>query len=117
MRISDVGDVLVCDGDRLVGVVTDRDIVVRAIADGKAPAKVRVGDIMTSGVVYCYDDQDVEDACRIMQEKQIRRLAILSREKRLVGIVSLGDLALRTHDDELAGKTLETVCEPVGAGA
>jgi CBS domain-containing protein len=115
MRSNDVGDVLVCDNDRLAGVVTDRDIVVRAIAEGKNPAKVRVCDIMSSGVVYCFEDQDVEEAARIMQEKQIRRLAILNRDKRLVGIVSLGDLALRTHDDYLAGKTLETVCEPVGA--
>ena len=117
MKSCDVGDLLVCDNDKLVGVITDRDIIVRAIAAGTSPTQVHVGDIMTSGVVYCYEDDDVEGAARIMQEKQIRRLAILNRKKRLVGIVSLGDLALQTQDDMLAGKTLEAVCEPVGAGA
>lgn len=117
MKASDVGDLLVCDNDRLAGVITDRDITIRATTTGKAASKVHVRDVMTPGVVYCFDDQDVHEAAEVMSEKQIRRLAILSRDKRLVGIVSLGDLALRTHDDEMAGKTLETVCEPVGAGA
>ena len=117
MKATDVGDLLVCDNDRLAGVVTDRDITIRATATGKAASKIHVRDVMTAGVVYCFDDQDVREAAQVMSEKQIRRLAILNRDKRLVGIVSLGDLALQTHDDEMAGKTLEAVCEPVGAGA
>jgi CBS domain-containing protein len=67
---------------------------------------------MTPDIVYCFEDQNVEDAARLMKDNQIRRLVVLNRDKRLVGIVSLGDLAVQTGDDRLAGQTLERVSEP-----
>jgi CBS domain-containing protein len=117
MRALDVGPLPICgDNDGLVGMLTDRDIIVRAVAEGKDPRKVRAQDVMTPNVIYCFEDQDVREAARLMREHQIRRLTVLNRGKRLVGIVSLGDLALETGDDELAGATLEAVSAPAGAG-
>ena len=113
MKNLDVGPLPVCDNDRLVGILTDRDITVRATAEGQDPKRTRVADILTPDVVFCFDDQDVHDAARLMQENQIRRLVVLNRDKRLVGIVSLGDLAVETRDEHLAGKTLEEVSQPV----
>jgi CBS domain-containing protein len=115
MRDLDVGALPVCDNDRLSGMLTDRDIVVRAIAEGRDPKMVRVRDAMTAGIDYCFEDDDVREAAHHMQEKQIRRLAVLNRDKRLAGIVSLGDLAVRTRDERLCGKALEQVSEPAGA--
>jgi len=111
MKSLDVGPLPVCDNDRLVGMVTDRDITVRATAEGDAPTDVRVRDVMTPEVIYCFEDALVSDAARLMQEKQVRRLVVLNRDKRLVGIVSLGDLAVETGDEQLAGETLEAVSE------
>jgi CBS domain-containing protein len=113
MRDLDVGALPVCDGDRLAGMITDRDIVVRGLANGY-DATARVADAMTPGLVWCYEDENVDEAAKLMQERQIRRLPVLDRDKRLVGIVSLGDMAVRAHDDRLSGKTLEQVSEPVG---
>jgi len=110
MKDLDVGALPVCDGERLVGMVTDRDIVVNAVAEG-CDASTKVADAMTPDVAYAFDDQDTEEAMRIMERHQIRRLPVLNREKRLVGIVSLGDLA--TKDDEArSGETLREVSEP-----
>jgi CBS domain-containing protein len=111
MRELDVGMLPVCDGDRLVGILTDRDITIRATAEGRDPKKTAVRDVMTPKVVYCFDDQDVSEAARIMKEKQIRRLPVINREKRLVGVLSLGDLAVRTGDEPMAGDVLEGVSE------
>ena len=111
MKTLDVGAIPVCDGHRLEGMLTDRDIVVRVVAQRQNPNDVRVRDAMSPGVAYCYDDQTVEDAARLMQEKQIRRLPILNRDKQLVGIVSLGDLAVKT-EQAAAADTLERVSEP-----
>jgi CBS domain-containing protein len=112
MKSLDVGPLPVCENDRLVGMLTDRDITVRATAEGENPTAIRVRDVMTPEVVYCFDDQLVGEAARLMQEKQVRRLLVLNRDKRLVGIVSLGDLAVETGDEQLAGNTLEAVSEP-----
>lgn len=112
MKSLDVGPLPVCENDRLVGMVTDRDITVRATAEGTAPMDIRVRDIMTPEVIYCFEDALVSDAARLMQEKQVRRLVVLNRDKRLVGIVSLGDLAVETGDEQLAGNTLEAISEP-----
>jgi CBS domain-containing protein len=113
MKARDIGPLPVCEGDRLVGMLTDRDITVRAIAEGESPTTIRVRDIMTPDVVYCFEDDLVSEAARVMQEQQVRRLVVLNHDKRLVGIVSLGDLAIETGDDELAGQTLGQVSEPV----
>ena len=113
MRDLDVGPLPVCgNNDRLEGMITDREIVVRALAEGQDPSKTPVRDVMTPGIIYCYDDQDVSEAAQLMEENQVRRLVVLNSDKRLVGIVSLGDLAVDTHDEQLAGHILEAVSEP-----
>jgi CBS domain-containing protein len=112
MKSLDVGTLPVCDDDRLVGMVTDRDITVRATAEGEPPTDVRVRDIMTPDVIYCFEDALVGDAALLMQQKQVRRLVVLDRDKRLAGIVSLGDLAVETRDELLVGSALEGVSEP-----
>ncbi len=112
MKALYVGPLPVCDGDRLVGILTDRDIAVRAVAEGRDPKRTKVRDIMTPEVVYAFEDQDVEEAARLMRDRQLRRLVVLNREKRLTGIVSLGDLAVETRDKTLAGDVLEKVSEP-----
>jgi len=113
MKDLDVGALPVCgDDDRLKGMITDRDITVRATADCCDAGGTCVREVMTPNIVYVIEDQDVTEAARLMKEKQIRRLAVLNRDKRLVGIVSLGDLALDSRDDELTGATLEAISEP-----
>ena len=112
MDALNVGPLPVCDGERLVGMLTDRDIVVRAIAGGRDPKATSVRDAMTRDLVYGFEDQDVREAARLMEEQQIRRLVVLSRDMRLVGIVSLGDLAVETGDDRTTGEVLERVSQP-----
>ena len=112
MKKLDVGPMPVCDGERLVGILTDRDITIRAVAEGRDPSMTKVRDVMTPEIVYCFEDQDVKDAAILMEEKQIRRLPILNHNKWLVGIVSLGDLAVGTGDQKLAGEALERISEP-----
>ena len=112
MRTLDVGALPVCDNDRLVGVITDRDIAVRSVAAGHDPRTDPVRETMTPGIVYCFEDQDASEAAKLMSEKQIRRLPVLNRDKRLVGIVSLGDLAVDTRDEKLTGETLKEISEP-----
>lgn len=112
MKSLDVGMLPICENDRLVGTLTDRDITIRSVASGADPNTTTVRDAMTREIVYCFDDEDVEDAAEMMEQKQVRRLPVLSRSKRLVGIVSLGDLAVRTQREKLAGEVLERVSEP-----
>jgi len=112
MKSLDVGALPVCDNDRLSGMLTDRDIAVRSVCEGHDTRTKRVRDAMTAGVIWCNEDQDVADAARLMKEKQIRRLPVLNQDKRLVGIISLGDLAVETGDERLAGNTLEAVSDP-----
>jgi len=102
----------VCENDRLVGMVTDRDITVRAVAEGCDPRTATVKEVMTPDVFYCFEDQDVQQAANLMKQNQVRRLVVLNRDKRLVGIVSLGDLAVETGDEHLTGRTLEEVSLP-----
>ncbi|WP_406698935.1 CBS domain-containing protein [Singulisphaera sp. Ch08] len=114
MRDLDVGPLPVCgDNDRLSGMITDRDIVIRAIADGKDPKTTTVREAMSeTKIIYCFEDQDVDEAARTMQERQVRRLVVLNRAKRMVGIISLGDLATETVDRERSGEVLHDICEP-----
>jgi CBS domain-containing protein len=114
MRSRDVGLLPVCDGDRLLGTVSDRDITVRATANGRDPKTTPVKDLMTKSVKYCFEGDDVKEAARIMKDSQIRRLMILkdAESKKLVGIVSLGDLATAVGDDKLSGQVLEKVSQP-----
>lgn len=102
---------VVADG-RLAGVVTDRDITVRGVAEGRDPSTTKVSEVMTSEVVSCFEDEEVEAAARQMARNQVRRLVIVDRGQRLAGILSLGDLAVDTGDKKLAGKVLERVSQP-----
>jgi CBS domain-containing protein len=112
MKSIDVGPLPVCDGERLVGMITDRDIILRATAEGRDPKTTPVKEAMTPGIVYVYEDQDLDEAAQLMKERQLRRLVVLDRNKRLVGILSLGDIAADTRDDKLSGDVLEKVSEP-----
>jgi CBS domain-containing protein len=111
MRDLDSGVMPVGENDRLVGMLTDRDITVRATADGMDPNTTPVRDVMSPDVVYCFADDDIELAARKMEEHQIRRLIVLDRDKRLVGIASLGDLAVYAQSDRLPGEVTEAVSE------
>lgn len=113
MLREDAGSMPVCDGDRLVGMITDRDIAVRAVAEGRGP-DTPVRDAMTDEVHYCYDDDDVDEVAAKMSDVQVRRFPVISREdKRLVGIVSLGDIS-RSGDDDAAQVAMEGVTDPGG---
>lgn len=107
MKDIDAGVLPVGDNDRLVGILTDRDITIRAVAMGLAPGSCHVRDVMSSDIKYVYDDESVEDAAKNMGDLQIRRLPVLNRDKRVVGIVSLGDVALKKKDS--AGDALKDV--------
>lgn len=106
-----VGSVPVCDGERLVGMVTDRDITIRAVAQGKADEGVTLSSVMSSEVSWCYEDQNVEEVMRDMSQRQIRRLPVVDRAKHLVGMVSLGDIAAKTGSDDVAD-SLADISEP-----
>jgi CBS domain-containing protein len=113
MRELDIGSLPICgDQDMLVGMITDRDITIRATAAGFDANATCVRDVMTPKVVFCFEDQSIEEAASLMEENQVRRLLVLNRDKRLIGIVSLGDLAVKAHDDHLTGEALERVSEP-----
>ena len=112
MKTLDVGSLPVCDNRRLLGVVTDRDITVRAVALGSDPKTTRVSEAMTPELIYCFEDEPLREAAKLMERHQIRRLPILNREKHLVGIISLGDLATQTDNEKLSGTVLEEISEP-----
>jgi CBS domain-containing protein len=112
MDEMNVGVLPVCDGRRLLGMITDRDITVRAVAEGKDPRTTTVREAMTEEIIYGFEDQDVQEAARTMQEHQVRRLLVMNRDKRLVGIVSLGDLATESGDARKSGEVLQDVSEP-----
>jgi CBS domain-containing protein len=115
MKELDVGSLPVCDGQRLEGLITDRDIAVRLVAEGLDASMTKVNEIMTPGATYCFDDQTLEEAASVMEAQQIRRLPILDRNQRLVGMLSRGDLAVRTQASEdlaLADEALKTISEP-----
>jgi CBS domain-containing protein len=112
MKHHDIGMLPVCDGERLVGSVTDRDLAIRAIAVGCDPFKTKVREVMTGAIYYCFEDSELDQAAQIMEREQVRRLPVLNKEKRLVGIVSIGDLAIRSHDERLVEEVMERVCEP-----
>jgi CBS domain-containing protein len=113
MAQIDAGALLVADSDRLVGVITDRDIAVRGAAKGKDPRTASVRDAMSGEVKYCFEDQEIDEVTRNMGEQQIRRLAVLNRDKRLVGVVSLGDIAIQAGGAK-GGEALEGISQPGG---
>ena len=107
MAADDFGSLPVGEGDRLVGMLSDRDIAVRAVAQGLSPSDCTVRDVMSGDVKYVFEDETIEEAARIMGELQVRRLPVLNRDKRLVGIVSLGDLAVSKAKP--AGDALQSI--------
>ncbi len=116
MRNAGVGILPVGENDRLVGVITDRDITVRSTARGLDPRSTRVRDAMTPQVLYCYYDQPVSEAARMMEQKAVRRLIVLDRGKRMVGIISLDDVAKLPGEERRVGEVLERVAEPRSPG-
>lgn len=112
MKILDVGLIPVCDGDRLQGMLSDHDITIRATADGRDPKTTKVNEVMSTDLAYCLEEQEVEEAVSLMEARQIRRVPILDQDKRLVGIVSLADIAVHVRDRDLSGETLEEISEP-----
>lgn len=114
MKRLDVGPLPVCEGNQLLGLITDRDITIRATAEGRDPMQTPVSEVMTTEVVCCLDTDDIREAAKLMQKAQLRRLLVVNGAGKLVGIVSMADLILKTGDDQLAGETLEKVSEPKG---
>jgi CBS domain-containing protein len=114
MRNQDIGSLPVCDGDRLVGMITDRDIVVRCITENRDCINTSVKDVMTSPIVYCFEDQDANEVARIMEVKKIRRIVVLNRDKRLVGIASIDNLA---ENQALAGEVLANLTHSIHSRA
>ena len=113
MRAEDIGAMPVGDNDRLIGMITDRDIVTRCVADDHKPSQCRVRDVMSKHVCYCFEDDDLDAAAHIMADHQVRRLPVLNRNRRLVGMISLGDLS---HTEPLMLKmALEGISEPSGS--
>jgi CBS domain-containing protein len=110
MRDDDIGSVPVVENDRLIGMVTDRDIVIRVLAEGRTQSGT-ARDAMSPGILYCFDDESVEDVLDKMADQQIRRLPVLNRDKRLVGVVSLGDLSL-AGKRKAAGEALQEISQP-----
>ncbi len=112
MADTDTGALPVGEDDRLVGMLTDRDIAVRAVCQGRGP-DTPVRDVMSKQTKYCYDDEDVDNVARNMADIQVRRLPVMDRSKRLVGIIALGDIAA-SADSEIVGETLEGISRPGG---
>ena len=113
MADQDIGALPVGENDRLVGMVTDRDITVRAVAQGLGP-DTRIRDVMSQEVMYCFDDEDLEDVAHNMGDIKVRRLPVLNRDKRLVGIIAISDLARREDAKEL-GRAVADISVPGGA--
>lgn len=112
MAEIDAGVLPVSENDRLIGMITDRDIAVRCVGEGRGPdAKVR--EVMTKEVKYCFDDQEIEEVAENMGEQQLRRLPVIDRNKRLVGIVSLADIAAAEEAD-VSGDALRSISQPGG---
>ena len=106
-----VGSLPVCDGSGLMGIVTDRDIVTRAVAQGVSLDDMTVSDVMSQNVQWCFEDQSIEEVAGRMAQVQIRRLPVLDRDKQLVGMLTLGDMATKTNE-KTAAQTLESISEP-----
>lgn len=112
MQASDCGSVLVGENDRLVGMITDRDLALRCVAESHDPEEMTAAQVMTKEILYCRDTDSVEDATLNMTENKVRRLPVLDKDKRLVGIISLGDIAVHSTDEHhrICGKALGTIC-------
>jgi CBS domain-containing protein len=108
MRDLDIGSIPVGENDRLIGMVTDRDIVCRGVANGQDCSKLTARDVMSKGIFYCNDSEDLADASRIMEQKQVRRLPVLNDKKRMIGMLSIGDIG-DAASRELTGEVVAAV--------
>ncbi len=121
MQHSDCGSVLVAENDRLIGVITDRDLALRCVARSHDPATTKAEDVMSKQILYCRDTDELEDVAKNMTENKVRRMPVLDKDKRLVGIISLGDMAAHSTDEHylICGKALGKICaipsEAIGA--
>lgn len=111
MRTHDYGFIPVGKNDRLIGTVTDRDIIIRAISEGKDPNKTTLGDIMSEDMFFCFETDDLNKVVQQMESLQVRRLVVLNENKRLTGIISLGDIARKSHDEKLCGELTEAISQ------
>lgn len=111
MQELDVGAIPVCNDERLVGIVTDRDLVLRGVAQARFDGNTPIDDVMSRQPLWCFEDQPVDDVLAYMRKAQVRRLPVIDRENRLVGMVSLGDLAVKGDQDQ-AGSALRSISEP-----
>ena len=111
MKDHDCGSILVASDDRLLGVITDRDLTLRSVAESLDPAKTTADKVMTKEVLYCRDGDDVASVAENMTRNKVRRLPVLDENKRLVGIVSLGDIAANGNDEKASGTALGAICK------
>lgn len=111
MRDGDFGMMPVGEDDRMIGTISDRDIAIRAVAEGKE-AGTKVRDVMSEGIIWAYEDDSVEQVATIMSKHQVRRLPVVNRDKRLVGIVALGDFAVESSEIQPAAKALSEISKP-----
>jgi CBS domain-containing protein len=112
MSTLEVGALPVCENGRMIGMITDRDITIRAVAEDKNPSSTSVKEIMTSDVCCCFEDDDICEAAGTMEEEAIRRLLVLNSNNDPVGFVSLSDFAVKSHDEHLTYEVLERISEP-----
>jgi CBS domain-containing protein len=112
MKELEVGALPVWKNGKLVGMVTDRDITIRAVAEKKNPSTTSVKEIMSSDVCCCFDDDDIHEAARMMEERSIHRLLVTNRNNEPVGFISLSDFAVKSHDEHLTYEVLERISEP-----
>lgn len=115
MADQDIGFIPVAENDKMIGMVTDRDIVIRGVARSVAPTSP-VSDVMTAKTYYCFDDQDADEVCANMAELKVRRLPVVSRDKRLIGVVSIGDLAQDINTIKV-GQTMQSITDPASKQA
>lgn len=111
MRDRDVGSFPVCESGRLTGIVTDRDIAIRCVANGEDPKKTSVRDAMSEELIFCFEDQSVDEISHLMRQHQVRRLPVLDVDKQLIGIIAVADLAL-TASDEQTADAVEGITRP-----
>ena len=111
MRDGDFGMLPVGENDRMIGTISDRDIAIRAVAEGK-DTDTKVRDVMSEGIAWAFEDDSVEEAAKIMSKRQVRRLPVVDREKRLVGIVALGDFAVESSEIRPAAEALSEISKP-----
>lgn len=112
MKSLNVGVLPVKEGTKLIGLITDRDIVVRALAEGRDPSSTQAKDIVSSELICCSQQDSIEDCAKLMEEKKVRRVVVCDQENTPVGIISIGDIAAKSKQEQLVGQALETISEP-----